>query len=193
MKRLVLLDRDGTINVERHYLSSPEEVKLLPGVAEALQTMRRLGLAIVVVTNQSAIGRGYFDRDVLDAIHHRLRRLLTHQGASLDAIYVCPHLPEQGCDCRKPAPGLARQAAHDLGADLRRSFVIGDKACDIELGKRVGAATFLVRTGYGAHVAAKETVKPDYTVDTLQHAADVIRSLLRSDRAAISKRHQLVV
>ena len=178
MSQVVLLDRDGTINVEKRYLSSPDQVELLPGAAEGLQLMRRLGLATVVVTNQSAIGWGYFGLDTLDRIHQRLRELLANHGASLDAIYVCPHRPDERCNCRKPAPGLARKAVEEFQADLSRSFVVGDKVCDIELGKRVEATTILVRTGYGALVVVEGAAQADYVVEDLLEAAHVIQGLV---------------
>lgn len=176
---VVLLDRDGTINEEREYLSTPDGVVLLPGAAEGIRLMRGLGLITVVVTNQSAVGRGYFGQDVLDRVHQRLRDLLALHEAYLDAIYVCPHRPADGCDCRKPAPGLALRAAQDLDVDLSRSFVVGDKVCDIELGKRLGATTLLVTTGYGARVAEQELADPDYIVPNLVEAAHVLADLLR--------------
>jgi D-glycero-D-manno-heptose 1,7-bisphosphate phosphatase len=178
MTQLVLLDRDGTINVERHYLSSPEQVELLPGAVEGLQLLKSLGLKTVVVTNQSAIARGYFDLDTLDRIHERLRELLTNNGTSIDAIYVCPHRPDEGCNCRKPTPGLAWKAAAEFEGDLSCSFVVGDKACDIEMGKRIGATTILVRTGYGAHATMEAKALADYVVEHLLEAAHVIRSLV---------------
>lgn len=181
MRRLVLLDRDGTINVEKEYLSSPDQVELLPGAAEGIRLIRGLGLQTVIVTNQSAIGRGYFGLDELDRIHQHLRELLMSFGATLDAIYVCPHTPEEGCDCRKPAPGLALKASDQFKADLSQSFVVGDKACDIELGKRVGATTILVRTGYGARVAAEMETQPDYVVEGLLEAARIIQRLVAGE------------
>lgn len=178
MRSLVLLDRDGTINVEKHYLSSPDQVELLPAAAEGIRQMRQLGLIVAVVTNQSALARGYLDQCTLEQIHQRLCALLDEQGASLDAIYVCPHHPDDGCLCRKPAPGLARKAAEQWQVDLSRAFVVGDNACDIQMGQRIGATTILVRTGHGARVIADETVQPDYVVDNLQQAAHLIERLM---------------
>ena len=140
-RRVVLLDRDGTINLEKHYLSSPEQLELLPHASEGIRLMKQLGLSTVVITNQSAVGRGFFGLDMLNLIHQRLREMLADREASLDAIYVCPHRPEEGCACRKPGPGLARKAAENFGADLSEAFVIGDNVCDIEMGKRIGATT----------------------------------------------------
>ena len=176
-RRFVALDRDGTIIVERGYLSAPEQVELLPGAAQGLGTMRTLGLGLVIVTNQSAVGRGYFDRGRLEEIHARLRELLAAEGVTMDGIYVCPHTPEDGCRCRKPLPGLLEQAARDLGFEARKGFVIGDKPCDIEMGQAVGATTLLVRTGYGAEHAAAGTVAADYVVNDLVEAAAILGQL----------------
>jgi len=174
----VALDRDGTIITERHYLADPDLVELLPGAASGLRQLRRLGLGLVVVTNQSAIGRGYFDESRLRVIHQRMLELLTAEGVELDGIYFCPHMPEDDCPCRKPKLGLLELAANELGFDLLACFVIGDKACDIEMGRRVGATTFLVRSGYGAELVAKGSANPDYLVQDLLDAAQVIEHLL---------------
>jgi D-glycero-D-manno-heptose 1,7-bisphosphate phosphatase len=182
-RRFVILDRDGTLIVERHYLSDPKQVMLLPGAAEGLRQLRRLGLGLVVVTNQSAIARGLIDAARLNAIHRRVRRLLRSAGIILDGLYWCPHHPDDGCHCRKPGVGLVQQAARELGFDPRRSFVVGDKPCDIDLGQRLGATTLLVRTGYGAQVASEQAVMVDFIVDDLQEAARVIENLLTARTA----------
>lgn len=180
-RRFVALDRDGTIIVERHYLSDPDLVELLPGAASGLRQLRELGLGLVVVTNQSPIGRGYFDETRLELIHQRLVELLAAEGVELDGVYFCPHTPDDNCSCRKPRPGMLKLAAQELNFELPDCFVIGDNTCDIELGRRVGATTFLVRTGYGAQVAAESVASPDYVVDDLQDAAQVIERLLATD------------
>ena len=185
-RRFVVLDRDGVIITERHYLSDPQRVTLIHGAARGLRQMREMGLGLIVVTNQSAIGRALFDRERLDLIHRRLHDLLEAQGVHLDGIYSCPHTPEDNCRCRKPQPGLVELAAQELDFDPRASFVIGDKVCDIELGQQVGATTFLVRTGYGAQVAAEGIVTPDYVVDDLRDAAQVIRRLLPADERIVT-------
>ena len=135
--------------------------------------MRALGLGLVIVTNQSAVGRGYFDMARLEEIHGRLRELLAAENIELEGIYVCPHTPEDGCGCRKPLPGLLLQAAQELGFDPAEALVIGDKPCDIELGQAVGATTILVRTGYGTEHEAAGTVRPDHVADDLAAAAEV--------------------
>ena len=178
-RRFVLLDRDGTIVVERHYLSDPAGVELLPGAARGLRRMRELGLGLVVITNQSAIGRGYFNEARLDQIHARLCKLLREEQVSLDGIYYCPHRPEDRCECRKPESALPSRAARELDFNPAESLVIGDKECDIELGKRLGATTFLVLTGYGRETAAHQRVRPDFVVAGLEEAASEIEYLLQ--------------
>jgi histidinol-phosphate phosphatase family protein len=144
------LDRDGTVIAEKHYLCDPAGVELLPGAAAGLRHLRELGYRLVLVTNQSGIGRGYFTQADVDAVHARLGTLLAAEAVSLDGIYVCPHRPEDHCACRKPATGLVERACADLDLDPAASVVIGDKACDIDLGHRCRMTTILVRTGYGA-------------------------------------------
>lgn len=186
MSRLVMIDRDGTLVEERHYLSSPEDLVLVDRAAEAIRLLRDGGLIPVVITNQSAIGRGYFDTATLDRIHARLGELLAADDASLEALYVCPHIPEDGCSCRKPAAGLALRAAREFGANLSESFVIGDKDCDIDLGRNVGATTILVRTGYGGAVADRAPQAADYVVENLFDAACLIRDIVSSSKGAAS-------
>ena len=178
--RFVALDRDGTVIVERfHHLAEPDEVELIPGAIEGLRELNVLGLGLVVITNQSAVGRGNLDQDRLEAVHQRLRSLLASGGIQLSGIFVCPHTPDDGCFCRKPRPGLLESAARQFGVSPASSFVIGDKASDIECGRRVGATTVLVRTGYGAQVAKEGTATPDYTVNSLVEAAEVIQRVIR--------------
>ncbi len=181
-KRFVVLDRDGTINVEREYLSDPDQLELLPGAVAGLHHMRKLGLGLVIITNQSGIGRGYFDWARLNLIHERLSALLAAEGVQLDGIYICPHLPEQGCTCRKPQTELIEIAAKEHHFKPDEAFVIGDKMVDIELGKLAGATTLLVRTGYGAQVETQISATWDFVVDDLANAASVIENLLNSDK-----------
>ena len=173
-RRFVMLDRDGTVIKECHYLSDPGQVELLPTVGEGLRQLQDMGLGLVVLTNQSGIHRGYFGWAELERVHHVLRERLEAEGVELEGIFVCPHAPEEGCGCRKPAPGLVHQAAQALGFDPEVGFVIGDKACDVDVGKRVGARTFLVRTGYGAQVEEEGNTRPDYVVDDVRGAVPLI-------------------
>jgi D-sedoheptulose 7-phosphate isomerase len=187
MARLVILDRDGTINVEKHYLSDPGQLELIDNAAQGVRLLRGMGLKVVVVTNQSAVDRGYLDLEALDGIHRRLSELLRMQGAEIDAIYFCPHRPEENCRCRKPGVELLEQAASDFGADLREAFVVGDKSCDIEMGRRVGATTLLVRTGYGHRTLADQETSVDYVVEDLLGAARVIETILNGGASAVRR------
>jgi D-glycero-D-manno-heptose 1,7-bisphosphate phosphatase len=176
---MVLVDRDGTIDrcEAGDYILSPDRFELLPGAAEGLRLLREAGLRLAVVTNQAAVGRGWIAPSALDAIHGRMTELLAAEGVDgIEGIYVCPHRPEDGCGCHKPAPGLALRAAGELGFDLASSFIVGDRGADIELGHRVGATTILVRTGQGAGDRFAEP--PDHVAADLVEAAAIIAGLV---------------
>jgi D-glycero-D-manno-heptose 1,7-bisphosphate phosphatase len=177
-RRYVILDRDGTIIVEKHYLSDPDGVELIRGAGGALRRLTDLGLGLVVLTNQSGVGRGLFDLGRLAEIHARFEALLAEEGVRLAGIYFCPHHPDEGCACRKPRPGLVERAARELGFEPRRAFVVGDMASDVGLGSAVGATTLLVRTGHGAREAAGGSARPDHVVGDLADAAALIEQLL---------------
>ena len=179
--RFVMLDRDGTIIKQRHYLSDPDQVVLIHKAAEGLRRLSKMGLGLIIITNQSGIGRGLFSRDQFNLVHLRMCELLKNEGVEVKNIYYCPHTPEDGCACRKPSTGLVEQAVQDLGFDPRYSFMIGDNACDIELGLRVRATTLLVRTGYGTQIATEGLVKSDYIVDSVWEAVPVIERLVSVD------------
>jgi len=180
MRRFALVDRDGTINEERHHLRDPGELALIPGVAKALIRLRdELDMGIVVITNQAEIGRGNLTIDGLDRIHVHLRALLAAQGASVDAIEFCPHRPEDACVCRKPAPGMALAAAARIGFSLQDSFVIGDHASDMGLGRAVGATTVFVRTGHGIEEEAAAMPLADHLADDLTGAVAIIAGLVQ--------------
>jgi D-glycero-D-manno-heptose 1,7-bisphosphate phosphatase len=183
-RRFVLLDRDGTLIVEKHYLSDPDQIELIGGAAEGLRRLAARGLGLALVTNQSGIGRGLFDAQRLAEIHQRLVVKLRAEGVALDGIFVCPHHPGQQCACRKPQTGLALRAAAELGFEPARAFVVGDMASDIGLGQALGATTLLVRTGYGAETLARGEANPDHVVADLTEAAERIESLLREPAAA---------
>jgi D-glycero-D-manno-heptose 1,7-bisphosphate phosphatase len=173
-RRFVLVDRDGTINVEKDYLSDPAGLELIPGAAAAIRDLKQAGFGVVVITNQSGIGRGYFTLEQLAAVHDRLVQLLAAEGATVDGIHICPHGPGDACACRKPLPGMVEQAVAEHGFDPAQGFMIGDKEVDVELGHAVGATTFLVRTGYGRKYEA--STKADHVVDDLAAAVAVIRA-----------------
>ena len=177
VRKAVFLDRDGTMAVDVHYCRRPEDFYLLPRVGEAIALLNRAGLAVIVVTNQSAIGRGELTDATLDAIHAKMERELARDGAWVDAIYYCPHLPEAGCACRKPASALFHRAAQELGVSLADSYMMGDKTIDILSGQAVGSRTILVRSDQSP--ASTESLAPDYEAMTLYAA---VRWILRDTR-----------
>jgi len=183
-RRFVLLDRDGTLIVEKHYLADPEQVELIEGAAEGLRRLRLRGLGLAILTNQSGIGRGFFDAARLAEIHERLLRELRARGVELDGVYFCPHHPDDGCGCRKPRTGLAQQAAAELGFDPARAFVVGDLESDVKLAAALGATSLLVRTGHGERTLSRGEVTPDHVVADLREAAQRIESLLTAPAPA---------
>jgi D-glycero-D-manno-heptose 1,7-bisphosphate phosphatase len=190
MKRpAVFLDRDGTINEQMGYINHLSRFLLLPKVAPALARLNAHGIPVVMVSNQSGLARGYFPPDLLDAVHARMNSLLAAEGALLDGLYVCPHHPQakleqyrQHCLCRKPQTGLLEQAAADLNLDLSASFMVGDRWSDIECGKRVGAHSILVLTGYGRgeveYIGPQKKIQPDSLAEDLDQAVEHILSIL---------------
>jgi D-glycero-D-manno-heptose 1,7-bisphosphate phosphatase len=146
-KRLALIDRDGTIIVDRVYLRDPEGIEFTPCAIEGLRLLRDAGFALVLITNQSGIARGYFDSATLGRIHDRLQSMLAAEGIGLKAIYFCPHGPDDGCDCRKPAPGMVTKAMRDLGFRPEEVVVVGDS--DADMGAAAAAGVKGVRVGAG--------------------------------------------
>jgi histidinol-phosphate phosphatase family protein len=154
----VFLDRDGTIVVNKHYLADPDGLELLPNAAAGLRELQDLGARLVVVTNQSGVGRGYFDESALAAMHSRLEELLAAEGVELAGIYTCPHAPDAGCDCRKPAPGLYLQAVEELGLELEGSFALGDGDADVVAAARIGATAIRIGPEEGDGLRAPDLV-----------------------------------
>ncbi len=174
-QRYVLLDRDGVINHDSDdYIKSPDEWRPLDGSLEAIGALVEAGFEIVVVSNQSGIGRGLFTEATLRQIHSKMTRAVENAGGHLAGVYYCPHLPETGCACRKPAPGMLRQMERELGYPLAGTPLIGDKATDLELARRVAARPILVRTGYGAETLAKLGDPSIEVYDGLTEAADAL-------------------
>lgn len=176
-KKYILLDRDGTVIFDRHYLSDPDGVELLPGAVDGLRQMVEMGFGLAVLTNQSGVGRGYYDEASVHACNERMAEFLRPHGIGFDGIFFCPHTPDAQCGCRKPQPGLMEQAAEALGFDPAESFMIGDKEADMGVGRNTGATTILVRTGKGADHEERCRDLADHVVDDLRGAAEVIRSL----------------
>ena len=173
-KRYVLLDRDGTIMVDKVYQKDPDATELFPGVLQGLEQLAKAGFGLVVITNQSGIARGLLTEDDLMAVNGRMAELLAARGVCLDGVYFCPHRPEDECCCRKPLPGMVEQAATDLGFAKGDCIIIGDRECDVDLAKDVGATAILVRTGGGREAEAAAQCRPDFIADDLMAAADWI-------------------
>ncbi len=143
----VFLDRDGTINEDVGYLKNPRDVRLLDGAAEAVRLLNQRGIKTVIITNQSGVARGYFTEKELEEVNRKVLELLKKEGARVDAIYYCPHHPDDGCGCRKPMSGLLERAADELGIELEKSYMVGDKTTDVLAAKSVGARGILLTEG----------------------------------------------
>jgi len=139
-RRVALIDRDGTIIVDKVYLRDPDGIEFAPGAIKGLRLLRDAGFALVLITNQSGIARGYFDAARLEQVHDRLRSMLAAEELTLEAIYVCPHGPDDGCDCRKPAPGMVKRAMRDLGFGPNEAVLIGDSDADMGAAAAAGVA-----------------------------------------------------
>ena len=186
MAGLVVLDRDGTVIEERPYLHDPKQVRLLPNAAAGLRALSAAGLKLALVTNQSGVGRGFFGLDAVSRVNERVMALLAREGVAIDEVFVCPHAPEEGCACRKPGTRMLETAARRLGADPSKTFVIGDKTCDIEMGRRAGATTLLVRTGWGRETEGRAEARPHYVAADLLEAARVILAQQESQQPLVT-------
>jgi D-glycero-D-manno-heptose 1,7-bisphosphate phosphatase len=148
--RAIFLDRDGVICENRSdHVKSWEEFRFLPGARESLAALGRLGLPVIVITNQAIVGRGMVPAAVVDDIHRRMLAEVAAHGGRIDRVMYCPHRPDDACDCRKPEPGMLFQAAGEMGIDLAQSYLVGDAASDLVAGRRAGCRSFLVLTGRG--------------------------------------------
>lgn len=184
LHKAVFLDRDQTLIEDPGYINHPSQVRLLPGVAQALIQLKKLGYLLVVVSNQSGVARGLVTEEVLQQIHHRLKKLLADEGAFLDAIYYCPFhpegvIPQYRCesDLRKPNPGMLLKAAQELAIDLSCSWMIGDSFRDIEAGLRAGCKTILIESPVRRLQPGPSDPVPDRKVASLREAANLIRML----------------
>ena len=185
-RKAVFLDRDGTLIEDKDYLKDPAQVVLEHGAAEAVARLNEHDFALILVSNQSGVARGYYTEEDVAAVHQRLEELLAAGHARLDAIYYCPHYPEgvveryrQTCTCRKPATGMYQRASEEWNIDLTRSYMIGDKLTDMEAARNAELTGLLVRTGYGedewkASLQAPDTEKPDRLVMDLTEAVEFI-------------------
>ena len=168
------LDRDGTINIDRVYINDPRLMELCPGAAKAIRAIHDAGYYVVVVTNQSGVGRGIIEPGTLPLIHHRLDQLLLMEaGAKIDLYKVCLHTPNDKCDCRKPGIKLVEEAVAELNIDLKKSVFVGDKLTDIEAGKRSGCRySTLIRTGKGQAEEVQAQIKQLSPMETADYIAD---------------------
>ena len=165
----IFLDRDGTLMRDVDYCSHPKDVHAFPGASDALRSLKDAGYKLIVITNQSGIARGYLTEKDYRAVERELERQL---GPNLiDATYYCPHSPGGGCSCRKPEPGMIRQAATDHRLELAKSFFIGDKESDLACGRAAGTKTILVQTGYGA---SQDNSLADFVAKDLRAATELI-------------------
>ncbi len=175
--RAVFLDRDGVINRDRpEGVKAWDEFDFIPGAVAGLRRLHEAGFSLVVVSNQSLVGRGVAPAEAVRRINERMNAALKKAGAGLCGVYVCPHAPEENCSCRKPKPGLIIKAAQELGLDLNGAWVIGDDVRDIQAGQALGLRTILVRTGKGAQVEGHPAISPEAVVDDLAAAADYVLS-----------------
>ncbi|HQU93344.1 MAG TPA: HAD family hydrolase [Pyrinomonadaceae bacterium] len=165
------IDRDGTLIEEVNFLSDVGDLQVFPYTADALKLLRDSGYWIVVVTNQSGIGRGIYSEADMHAIHDAMQAEL---GGAIDAFYFCPHLPDEGCECRKPGLGMLNFAQRDLEIDLERSWMIGDKRIDVETGRAAKIGAALVLTGYGKEHQHELEQAPDVIGDDLLKAVELI-------------------
>ncbi|HTS17850.1 MAG TPA: D-glycero-beta-D-manno-heptose 1,7-bisphosphate 7-phosphatase [Verrucomicrobiae bacterium] len=165
--RAVFLDRDGTITRDSSYIGAVEQIVLIPGAVAALKQLQDAGYKLFVVTNQSGVGRGYFSHEAVEAIHAHLDAQFAPAGVRLNRYYVCPHHPEDNCDCRKPKPKFLLDAAREYDLDLPHCFMVGDRPGDIEAGVNAGTRTILVLTGDGRETLATQVTTPDFVAEDI--------------------------
>jgi D-glycero-D-manno-heptose 1,7-bisphosphate phosphatase len=178
LKRAVFFDRDGTLMLDRGYMSRANQVELMPGAPEVLKALHASRFQIVITSNQSGVGRGFMTASEAEEVTAELVRQLAEQGAIVDAVYYCPHTSGDGCECRKPKPGMLLRAARELGIELEQSFIVGDKPSDCEAGQVVGCRPIYIT---GDRVS--EGTPPDWIVAAnLQEALDAILDAHRSSK-----------
>lgn len=172
MIKAVFIDRDGTLIEDVPYCSRVEDVRLFPGAAKAIALLSESGYKVIVVTNQSGIGRGYFSDQTVQDIHEHIKSQLALKGACIEAFYYCPHTPMDECGCRKPNPGLIIEAKSDFDIDLSQSFIVGDSLTDVEAGQKVGVVGVLLGSGHGND----SRLMPDHVAAGILGAAEWIVS-----------------
>ncbi|MFH2201521.1 MAG: HAD family hydrolase [Elusimicrobiota bacterium] len=183
---VVFLDRDGTLIHDRpgHYLRRPEKLRFYRVTFAAMRLLKKAGYRLVVITNQSGIGRGYLSEAMVRRINAHMRRELRRHNADLDAIYYCPHHPRERCRCRKPSPLMARRAQRELGLSFNGAVVIGDKKADVDLGRAIGASTVLLKTGHGRSQRQLfgRSIRPSHSAKNILDAARwVVKNVKRNE------------
>jgi D-glycero-D-manno-heptose 1,7-bisphosphate phosphatase len=178
LRPAVFLDRDGTISEEMGYLNHASRFRMFPFAGPAIRKLNEAGIVVVVVTNQSGVARGFFPEALLDEVHQIMNQELAAQQAKIDGVYYCQHGSTDDCDCRKPKPGMIRRAAEELGLNVSRSFVVGDRYSDVETGFQAGVRTVFVKTGYGLGEWTWRSKgwprQPDYVAGDLLEAVEWI-------------------
>ena len=191
MHKAVFLDRDGTIIEQMGYINHFSRIQIFPFAVQAIRLLRQADFKIVVVTNQAGVAKGYLSESLLKKMHERMLASFENLGAKIDRLYYCPHHPKEGkgdykkdCSCRKPNTGMIEKAVREIGIDLSKSFVVGDRDSDIEMARRAGIRSALVLTGYGigeyVNTKGALSVKPDFIFNDLLQAAQTIVHLDRT-------------
>ncbi len=176
LRPLLVFDRDGTLMEEKGYLRDPAGVRLLPGVAAGLRRLRRAGYPVIVVSNQSGVGRGLMTEADVRKVNRRFLQMLRSRGAGVDGLFWCPHGPGEGCGCRKPGLALVKRAAREVGCSWRGAISVGDRVSDVALGRKTGGFGVLVLTGYGPRALAHfDEQKPDFVARDFGQAVEWIR------------------
>ena len=185
LRPAIFLDRDGTVTDEVGYINHASRAKVYPYAPEAVRMLKSTGLPVIIVTNQSGVGRGYFSEEIVGQVHRMVEEALSAAGTRVDAFYYCPHHPNaiiesyrQECRCRKPGTGMPEAAARQFGIDLNRSYVVGDTYRDMKMGFAIGARTVMLMTGYGRgeyeYRRQDWTIMPDLIAENLMEAAKLI-------------------
>ena len=195
-RRVVFLDRDGTINIDSHFPHRVESLEFVPMAIDGLRLLATLPFDIISISNQAGLALGIFTREHMSQFNAELRSRVEHAGGRIDAFYFCPHLEIKylppgvsPCSCSKPSPGMLLEAAKDFGLDLSRSFLIGDKASDIAAGESVGCVTILVKTGKAGKEEGAPPVEPKHFAENLYEAALIVQSYLEQGKTQLSQRY----
>ena len=192
LRPAVFLDRDGTVNEQMGYINHISRFHLLPDAARAIKLLNDNNIPVVVVSNQSGLARGYFPEELLEEVNAKMEKLLAEAGASIDALYICPHHPEakeakfrQTCNCRKPKIGMLLQAADELKLDLTKSFMVGDRWSDIKCAHNAGCTPILVLTGYGRgdyrYIGPDQEIQPSFVAENLFETVEWILKKIDND------------